>query len=334
MGAHSFPLRLGVIAAVLLTARIASAQGMTTVAPTTINSGDTVTVTVKDCVEPGTTIVVYASVAGAPRMAIGTTVADQQGGFSQAFRIPSGISGAVTIQPNGCASAGLTVVPNGSFINPHTHAGMVTGYNGAGDFTVEVANPRGVELNYTLAPFTSACTQVATIQVLWLTDAHGKLQPVAGVPNAGDRNAAAADVDHSAGAGGGYTLDFAGGETTPYYEDSGGGALNNGVTGTSDGAGHSVPAAGASHVSDAPTAMPALTVHFEDWAVCIAGHNAGEVLAGVSWERDTHGHSRIVGPLNAPSKGFKDALHAWEDWHNAADPGHPYVEPSGGFVFR
>jgi len=74
------------------------------------------------------------------------------------------------------------------------------------------------------------------------------------------------------------------------------------------------------------------TAHYEDWSVCIKGDNAGEVLAGITWEIDQTGAKLVDESPASPSKHFKDAVKSWEKWFDAQGP-KPFTEPGGGFRF-
>jgi hypothetical protein len=211
--------------------------------------------------------------------------------------------------------------PSGTFDNPDTKAGIYTEEAKDGTLSHEYHIPIGVELVYRIGATTSECTKIATIQVEWSTDAGGRVHHPSEEPsplaNSADRDKSDAD--------GGYCVDFDSDQTTPYYQDDGGGKLDNGTLGTSDGHGNG----GTTHTSDAPTSLPNGWIkHFEVWTVCIEGHNVGEVLAGIVWHVSRGGGAEFDDKNPAePSQHFKDALHSWE--HN-----HPsFTEPGGGFQF-
>jgi hypothetical protein len=220
--------------------------------------------------------------------------------------------------------------PTGTFDNPGTQSGKST------DIDTSTSPPRtrerddqnSVELVYNVSKTTSSCTKIATIQVTWNTDASGKLRSNkdwVDAPPAGP-NPAAEKMD-AAAADGGYSVDFRGPETTPYYQDSGNGNLNQGITGNSNGKGRGT----ATHTTDTTGHSTGWTEHFEDWTVCIEGSNIGEVLAGVVWEvTDTGVRITDRAPKN-PSDHFKNAVKSWEKWYNDLNPATPFSEPGGGF---
>jgi hypothetical protein len=225
-----------------------------------------------------------------------------------------------------------TFTPRGTFDTPRTEAGKSTTFDTSVNppRTRERDSNNGVELAYNVSATTSDCTRIATIQVTWNIDASGKLRsnkdwaaapPAGNLPTAEKMDAAAAD--------GGYSVDFAGTETTPYYQDSGGGKLDQGLTGNSDGRGTGDP----THTTDKPAHSAGWTEHFEDWTVCIEGHNVGEVLAGVVWEVTDTGARITDKKPQRPSDHFKNAVRSWLQWYNGANPASPYQEPGGGFIW-
>ena len=217
--------------------------------------------------------------------------------------------------------------PSGTFNNPGTKAGVSTERAADGTFTKETRTANGVELQYRISATTSECTKIAVIQMVWYTDEKGKMRRPTEAPNPVPN----APEKDKASTGPGYVIDFADDETTPYYQDNGGGDLTNGDLGRSDGHGGGSP----SHISDAPTKLDrGWSKHFESWAVCIEGHDAGEVLAGVTWHLDRNGRAGFDDKNpSKPSQRFKDAVKSWEKYYNDAHPGAPYSEPSGGFKF-
>jgi hypothetical protein len=207
--------------------------------------------------------------------------------------------------------------------------GKYTKFKGEGtgnaktDGEVDAAN--GIEIIYTPDATASPCDQIATIQVVTIVDDKGNVKSRGDLP-AGERvgNWAAKD----AAASGGHTVDVADDETTPYYQESEKGNLDNGTLGSSDGKGGGK----AADVSDAPTGSflkthPGWKLLFEDWTVCIKGENIGEVLAGLLWELAGDPPTAKITDDNPdkPSEGFKDAVKSWE----AKNPG--FKEPGGGF---
>lgn len=231
--------------------------------------------------------------------------------------------------------------PSGTFDNPETKDGVVTGYSEDAEthqkkLDKEVKRSNGVELMYKPAPTTKACTKIATIQVMWLTDANGAVKKWKDYPGTkGDD----CDREQKISSPAGYWVDGTGKEKTPYYQDKGNGDFYDDMIGSSDGKGAGKP----THTTDAPQGLYAgWTKHFEAWTVCIEGPAAGTVLAGVTWEvgpvtkTDKLGKSKIVDKApKQPTKEFKDALKAWEDSYNNANPApNPkYTEPGGGFKF-
>jgi hypothetical protein len=218
--------------------------------------------------------------------------------------------------------------PSGTFDNPKTQERKTTTFEQNPPHTVERDSKNGVELVYNVSKTTSKCTKIVTIQVTWNIDASGKLRSNkdwAAAPPAG--NLPTAEKMDTAAADGGYSIDFAGSENTPYYQDSGGGKLDQGITGNSDGKGKGT----ATHTTDESAHSTGWTEHFENWTVCIAGDNVGEILAGVIWEV-TDGGSRITNKsLGKPSDHFKNAVNSWEKWYNGLNPTAPFQEPGGGF---
>jgi hypothetical protein len=212
-----------------------------------------------------------------------------------------------------------TFKPSGTFDNPETEAGVYTEPEKDGSMTHHYYPTGGVELVYHVSATTSNCTKIATIQVIWRTDAGGQVRHASEVsnpsPNAAEQDKCDAD--------GGYGVDFDGDQTTPYYQDDGGGKLTNGKLGSSDGNG----GGGAAHISDWPSRpKDGWTKHFEVWTVCIEGENIGEVLAGAVWHigPDDKATFDDKNPKE-PSQHFKDAVHGFEK-------GHPsFTEPGGGF---
>ena len=136
--------------------------------------------------------------------------------------------------------------PSGSFDNPGTKSGVYTSFGASGKFDSETAERNGVELVYQVGAHTSACAQIAIIQVIWYTDADGAVkkfsEAVPAVANAAAKDSASSN---------GYSIDFASNETTPYYQDNDNGVLINGLLGSSNGTGGGTP----SHISDAPSAI-------------------------------------------------------------------------------
>jgi hypothetical protein len=220
--------------------------------------------------------------------------------------------------------------PSGTFDNPRTEAGKFTTFDTSVNppRTRERNSKNAVELVYNVSATTAECTRIATIQVTWNIDASGKLRsnkdwaaapPAGNLPTAEKMDAAAAD--------GGYSVDFAGTETTPYYQDSGGGKLDQGLTGNSHGRGAGDP----THTTDKPAHSAGWTEHFEDWTVCIDGQNVGEVLAGVVWKVTDAGVRITNKKPQRPSGHFKNAVRSWVQWYNGVNPASPFREPEGGF---
>ena len=213
-----------------------------------------------------------------------------------------------------------TFVVRGDF--KKSHVGKKTVYGADGKFGKELDAANGIELIYTPDDTVSQCDEIATIQVVTIVDDKGNIKSDADLGTDAPPNGAAKD----AAATNGHTVDVGDSEKTPYYQENpNSGAMNNGTMGSSDGAGNGTP----SDVSDWPSKLkghPGWRLLFEAWAVCIKGDNAGEVLAGITWELDGTGTAKIDNDSPAaPSQDFKDAVKSWE----GKNPG--FTEPGGGF---
>ena len=211
-----------------------------------------------------------------------------------------------------------------------SHAGSITGWTdhstddppGPRTFDTEAPLANGIELVYTPDETVSQCDEIAIIQVVTVVDDKGVVHPETDLGKDGPKNAAAKD----AAATNGHTVDVGDSENTPYYQESPSThKLTNGSLGASDGKGKGTPA----DVTDWPSKLkrhPGWRLLFEDWAVCIKGDNAGEVLAGITWELDGDGNAKIDNDSpDKPSQDFKDAVKSWE----GKNPG--FTEPGGGF---
>jgi len=231
--------------------------------------------------------------------------------------------------------------PNGTFDNPYTAAGWSTqkdpnnkkGGRASPDGPMTLPRTRekrseaAIEMVYQPGPRTSQCTSIEDIQVLWVTDPQGGISTKKAWMDAyGGVLPTAAGQDAVGASTGGYSVDNPAGASTPYYQDAGKGKLTNGVNGSSDGHGGGTP----SDITDSPTQVAGWTLHFEVWAVCTAGTNAGEVLAGMTWE-ETDAGARITGYPPKPSDHFEAAVKSWEKWYDDNHPSAPYTEPGGGF---
>ena len=189
-------------------------------------------------------------------------------------------------------------------------------------FDGERAQENAIELIYTPDETVSPCDEIAIIQVVTIVDEKGNVKSNADIGKGGPANAAARD----ASAVNGHSVDVGDGENTPYYqENSTKHTMTNGTLGSSDGKGNGTPA----DVTDWPSKLknhPGWRLLFEDWAVCIKGENAGEVLAGITWELDGTGKTKVDNDSpDKPSDGFKDAVKGWE----GKNP--KFKEPGGGF---
>jgi hypothetical protein len=121
----------------------------------------------------------------------------------------------------------------------------------------------------------------------------------------------------------GTCVDSLEGDSTPYYQDTGGGSV-----GSSNG--HSTN----SSLGDEPSTsggnrgFPSLTTvtdKFETCAFCAKGEDAGHYFGGITWEytktagdqaAGTPGTSTFTGTSNQPSPGFTAAVDQWAANHD------------------